>query len=75
MISYETEKRLTQLLVALGDGELALERQRQRICEIRDFAPYSAFQRLDRDANERISATELFNFLRDNRCYISLGEC
>ena len=36
---------------------------------INSFAPYSAFMRIDRDANERISALELLHFLRDNREY------
>ena len=45
------------------------EIKRQRLCANRDFAPYSAFMRLDRDANESISVKELLNFLRDNREY------
>jgi hypothetical protein len=43
MIGYETERRLKNFLAAVGDGELILERARQRLCEIRDFAPESAF--------------------------------
>ena len=34
-----------------------------------------AFQRIDRDANEAINSSELFNFLRENCVYnISEGE-
>lgn len=69
MLGYESEKRLKNLLVAISDGELVLERTRQRLCEIRDFAPGSAFQRLDRDGNEYITSFEILNFLRDNRVY------
>ena len=49
MLGYESERRLKNLLVAVGDGERDLEGARQRLCSIRDFAPHSAFQRLDRD--------------------------
>ena len=66
MIGYETERRLKTLLVAIGEGEQILEKSRQRLCEIRDFAPDSAFQRLDRDGNYYISSYEILNFLRDN---------
>jgi hypothetical protein len=49
MLGYESERRLKNLLVAVGDGERDLEAARQRLCSIRDFAPHAAFQRLDRD--------------------------
>ena len=76
MLGYESEKRLKALLVAIGDGEQTLERTRQRLCEIRDFAPRAAFQRFDRDGNEYISSYELLNFLRDNRVYsVTEAEC
>jgi len=53
-----------------------MERARQRLCEIRDFAPYSAFQRLDRDANESISSMEVVSFLRDSGLrHITESEC
>lgn len=59
MLGYESEKRLKALLVAIGDAEGQLERARQRLCEIRDFAPSAAFQRLDRDSNEYITSYEI----------------
>jgi hypothetical protein len=43
MLGYESENRLKNLLVAVGDGERQLESLRQRLCQIRDFAPHSAF--------------------------------
>lgn len=43
MLGYESENRLKSLLVAVGDGERHLENLRQRLCQIRDFAPHSAF--------------------------------
>jgi EF-hand domain pair len=76
MLGYESESRLKNLLVAVGDGERALEAARQRLCSIRDFAPHSAFQRLDRDATNMVTACELLNYLRDHRNFtVSETEC
>jgi hypothetical protein len=76
MLGYESESRLKSLLVAVGDGERGLEAARQRLCTIRDFAPHSSFQRLDRDSNNFISACEILNYLRDQRNFTaSETEC
>lgn len=69
MLGYESERRLKNFLVAVGDGERDLELARQRLCNIPDFAPHAAFQRLDRDYSLQISSRELGNFLRDNGIY------
>lgn len=66
-LGFESERRLKEVLVAVGDGERALEAARQRLSSIRDFAPHSAFQRLDRDCNAFVSSLEILNFLRDHR--------
>ena len=66
-LGFESERRLKEILVAVGDGERALESARQRLCSIRDFAPHSAFQRMDRDSNAFVSSIEVLNFLRDHR--------
>jgi len=68
-LGFESERRLKELLVAVGNGEMALESARQRLCNIRDFAPHSAFQRFDRDGNSAITSIEVLNFLRDQRNY------
>jgi hypothetical protein len=76
MLGYESESRLKNLLVAVGEGERALEAARQRLCSIRDFAPHSAFQRLDRDGSNFITARELLNYMRDHRNFtVSETEC
>jgi hypothetical protein len=76
MLGYESESRLKNLLVAVGEGERALEAARQRLCSIRDFAPHSAFQRLDRDGSNSITACELLNYMRDHRNFTtSETEC
>ena len=69
MLGYESERRLKNFLVGVGDGERNLEAARQRLCNIRDFAPHSAFERLDRDMSAFISSNEVVNFLRDNSVY------
>jgi len=69
MLGYESERRLKNFLVAVGDGERDLENARARLCNIRDFAPNSAFQRIDRDYCGQIDSRELCNFLRDNSVY------
>ena len=66
MLSFESEHRLKNILVAVGDGERKLENLRQRLCHIKDFAPHSAFQRVDRNATGRIGTIDLLNFLRDH---------
>ena len=69
MLGYESERRLTNLIVAVGDGERDLEAARQRLCSIRDFMTHSAFERIDRDCSGFISSVEIINFLRDNSVY------
>ena len=68
-LGFESERRLKELLVAVGQGEMALESARQRLCNIRDFAPHSAFQRFDRDGNQAVTSLEILNYLRDQRSY------
>jgi hypothetical protein len=46
MISAETEIKLRDFLVAVGDGERAVEAARQKLCLIEDYEPKLAFQRL-----------------------------
>ncbi len=76
MLGYESENRLKNLLVAVGDGERTLEAARQRLCSIRDFAPHAAFQRVDRDASCFIDSHELLNYLKDHRNFgTSESEC
>jgi hypothetical protein len=69
MLGYETERRLKNLLIATGEGEQQLENLRQRLCAIPDFAPFSAFQRVDRDAKDYIDSVDILAFLRHNNVY------
>ena len=75
MLGYESERRLKNFLVAVGDGERNLEFARSRLCNISDFAPHSSFERIDRDASGEVTSREVCNFLRDNGVYhVSEGE-
>ena len=63
-------------MVAVGDGERILENLRQRLCMIKDFAPHTAFQRVDRNGSSRVNHFELLAFLRDHHNYTaSEAEC
>lgn len=60
----------------MGEGEGLLENLRQRLCAIRDFAPHSAFQRMDRDGSNRVNQNELVDFLREHHNFTSSeAEC
>lgn len=47
-ISPSTQKLLKNLLVYTAQQEVAIERQRQQICSMPEFEPYTAFRRIDR---------------------------
>lgn len=76
MLGVETERRLKYFLDDVKQGEEQQEMKRQRLSYNRDFAPLSAFMRIDRNVNDSISAYEILSFLRDNKEYcITEQEC
>ena len=75
MLGFESERRLKNLFVTVGDGERDLEAARTRLCAIPDFSLHAAFERIDRDATASITSLELINYLRDNSVYhVSMSE-
>ncbi len=54
------------MLVAVCEGEKDLKVTRCRLSIIHDYAPYAAFQRIDRDMREFIDSTRLTDFVREN---------
>ena len=42
-------KKLSKILVYIGETELQIEFARQNLCKASSFEPYAAFQRIDRD--------------------------
>ena len=49
MISYDTKLKLKDLFVCLAEEELGIEKLRQVLASIKEFEPYAAFKRIDRD--------------------------
>ena len=70
MLSIHTERLFRDVLVEVMEGELASENLRQVLCGTNpDFAPYSAFMRIDRTAEERLNGANILQFLRDNHVF------
>lgn len=66
MFGYDSKLKLKELLLFIADQELAIEKMRQILAAIRDFEPYAAFKRLDRNASGFIGTKELCQFEREN---------
>ena len=47
---------LHRVLLTIGKGERAVEKQRQDLARLPSFEPKSAFQRIDRDRDGRITS-------------------
>ena len=63
------------VLQCISEIELTIEGQRQDVCQMPGFAPYSAFCRIDREANECLDARAVHNFLRENQSPASMHDC
>ena len=66
MFGYDSKLKLKELLLFIADQELAIEKMRQILAAIRDFEPYAAFKRIDRDASGFIGTKELCQLEREN---------
>ena len=66
MLVKESERKLKNFLVAVCDGERDIEFARMSLCNIADFAPRSAFERIDRNSSGETDSREICNFLSDN---------
>ena len=66
MLSIESKQKLKDLLLCFSEGEIAIEKLRQYLATIKEFEPYSAFKRIDRDQNGFITSKKLCTFLREN---------
>jgi len=69
MLGFEAERRLKNFFVAVGEGERDLEFARSRLCNIPDFVPRAAFERVDRSRDGTVTSGEIGNFLRDNSIF------
>jgi hypothetical protein len=64
MLSIETEARVGKLLLTLAEGEKSVEVARQVLSDQREFDPYLAFKRLDRENNNSINEFNIVDFLK-----------
>ena len=66
MISYDTKIKLKDLLVLQAEEEIGIEKLRQVLATLKDFEPYAAFKRIDREATGLITCSKLAHFVREN---------
>ena len=63
-LSHENQELLKRLLITISKGERSIERQRQVLASLNRFEPHSAFQRIDRDQDSKVTSLEILKFLR-----------
>ena len=75
MLGYDSTRLLKTAMETVSEVEMVVECQRQALCSIPSFAPYSAFCRIDRDARECIESRDIMNFMKENGYNIAIGDC
>mmetsp|Transcript_10806 Transcript_10806/g.13575 ORF Transcript_10806/g.13575 Transcript_10806/m.13575 type:complete len:184 (+) Transcript_10806:327-878(+) len=53
-------------MITVAEEEMSIERQRQSLCKLVEFEPYSAFSRIDRENKGFICGKEIKDFLVEN---------
>jgi len=66
MISYDTKLKIKEIFLCLAEEELAIEKLRQMLASIKDFEPYAAFKRIDRDDTGFVTSKKLCLFVKEN---------
>jgi hypothetical protein len=64
MLSVETETRVAKLFFTLADGEKNVDISKRVLVEQRNFDPYLAFKRIDREGKNYIDEYNLLSFLK-----------
>jgi len=64
MLGIDTQYKLKEFFQTIAEQELAVERQRQLLATLPDFEPYAAFQRVNRNGDDIITALEIYSYLR-----------
>ena len=54
---------LATLLLAIADGEVNVEAQRQQLCSLNNFEPYAAFSRIDRKQRGVVTGGDIAEFM------------
>lgn len=65
-MSSVVRSRLAALMIMVAEEEISIERQRQSLSRLREFEPYAAFSRIDRENNGYICGKEIKEFLIEN---------
>lgn len=63
-IGIETQYQLRDYFKEMADLELTTERQRETLAKNNEFEPYAAYQRVNRKGDGRLSALEVYSFLK-----------
>jgi hypothetical protein len=63
-LSSMTKSKLGELLLTVAEDELIIEQQRQLLANLKEFEPYSAFTRIDRDNKGFITGRDLQAFIK-----------
>ena len=75
MLGPDSTRLLKTMLETMSEVEMIIECQRQALCNIPEFAPYSGFCRIDRTAQESIRPQDVLAFMKDNGCNVKLSDC
>lgn len=62
----DSKEKLRDILVYTADKEIAIEKLRQSLCQLREFEPYAAFKRIDRRNIGLLDKNQLCQFQREN---------
>jgi len=72
MFGVESQYKLREFFTAIAEEELQIEKQRQLLADITQFEPYAAFQRVNRKGDSRITALEIYSYMRYASLYYGL---
>lgn len=64
MLGIDTQHKLKEFFQTVAESELQVERQRQLLATLADFEPYAAFQRVNRNGDDHVTALEIYSFLK-----------
>ena len=74
MISIETELKLSNIFLALAEGEKSIDINRQILVELEDFDPYQVFTYLDIEQKNHINIPDLQNYFQENEINVNKEE-
>ena len=75
MLGHDSTRLLKTFLETISETEMIIETHRHTLCQNPDFAPYSAFCRLDRKAQECLDSRDILDFMKENSASVTIGDC